>query len=189
MKRILVGLLIGVAAVSVRANDQTLLDETDAWKMYTRPELSLTDIGGHTATLGSLSVGWMLNDKLSLGPSATVSLRAINDSDNGNIDRFDLWYAGLRAEYTIRSSDLVHASVSAFIGGGDMAVQLPGSRDDTGGLVVFEPGVNVGVNAWDWVELGVGVGYRFVESVHVGGYNGKDLEDWNLSVFARFTEF
>ena len=189
MKKLCAGLLMGMAAMSVIAKSESLIDDTDSWKMYTRPELSLTDIGGHSATLASLSVGWMLNDKLSLGPSGTATIRDVYDASKGDIQAFDLWYAGLRAEYTVQSWKLVHASASLFVGGGDVSITSGGSRDGKTGLAVVEPGANVSINAWDWVEIGVGISYRFTDSLHAGGYGRKDLEDWNFGVFARFSEF
>lgn len=185
MKKVMAGLLVGLVAAAAMAKDATLFDEMDSWKMYTRPEVSLSDLNGENATLVSLSVGWMLNDKLSLGPSGTVLLRDV-ETNKGQIDSFDLWYAGLRAEYTLMAGDLLHASAAVILGGGDLTVE---DRDDTNGFLVVEPSVNVAVNAWDWVEIGVGVGYRFTDSVEVGGYDEDDLQDWNLSLFARFTEF
>lgn len=189
MKKFLALLVAGLAATAVVARDETLIDESDAWMMYTRPELSLSDIGGHSATMGSLSVGWMLNDKLSLGPSVTFGLSDTRDDALGDIERFDVWYAGLRAEYTFYSYKLVHASASVLVGGGNASVSNYSSKDDNTGFAVVEPGVNVAVNAWDWVEIGVGIGYRWVDSISVGGYDEKDFEDWNIGVFARFTEF
>ena len=55
--------------------------------------------------------------------------------------------------------------------------------------MVVEPSLNGAVNLWDWVELGLGVGYRFTDNIDVGGYSDHDFQDWNLSLFARFTEF
>ncbi len=185
MKKLFIGLLVSLAAMAAIAKNDTLVDETDTWKMYTRPELSLTDIGGHKTTMGSLSVGWMLNDKLSLGPSATTSLSAIDDTKQGDIASYGIWYAGLRAEYTIQSYKLVHASASVLVGGGEVKVKDV-NQDN---MLVVEPGVNVAVNVWDWVEIGIGASYRFTGGVNVGGYDEKDFQSWNMSVFARFSEF
>lgn len=185
MKKLMAGLLVSLMAVSAFAKDETLIDETDLWKMYTRVEAGLTDINDENATLLSLSIGWILNDKLALGPSATVSFRDI-ETDEGQIDSYDFWYGGLRAEYTVQASKLVHTSASILIGGGDLTVD---DQDDTNGMLVIEPGLNVAVNAWDWVEVGVAVSYRFTDSVEVGGYDEGDIQGLNLGLFARFTEF
>ena len=106
MKKFCAIALMGMAATAGLAKDETVLDDTDSWQMYTRPEITLTDIGGNTATLGSLSVGWMLNEKLSLGPSLTYSISDTRNDDKGDVERFDLWYAGVRAEYTLHASKL-----------------------------------------------------------------------------------
>lgn len=188
MKKFFAFALMGMAATAVLAKDDTLLDDTDVWQMYTRPELTLTDFGGNTATLGSLSVGWMLNDKLSIGPTVTYALSDTVDDDIGDVERFDLWYAGVRVEYTCKAWELAHASAAVVVGGGNVDVSNYGT-DENSGLMVVEPSVNVAVNAWDWVELGLGIGYRFTDDIEVGGYEGRDFQDWNLSVFARFTEF
>jgi hypothetical protein len=192
MKKLLAGMLIGMLAVAAGAKDETLLDDSDTWQMYTRVELSVTDINGDSATLGSLGVGWMLNDKLSLGPSATFELSDTQDDHKGDLNSFDFWYAGLRTEYTLQSWKLAHASASLFVGlGNAQATDFSGSNggDESDSFTVLEPGVNVAVNAWDWVELGAGVSYRYVSSMNVGGYDEKDFQDWNLGIFARFTEF
>lgn len=188
MKKIMTGLALALMALTAGAKRDTLLDETDTWLMYTRPEVQLTELGDDMAVMGNLSIGWMLNDKLSIGPSVTMLVDDVDDSEKGNLNRFDLWYAGLRAEYTFSTWSLVHASASLTVGGGDASVTDYGTDDDDS-LFVVEPGVSIAVNTADWVELGVGLSYRYIDGGDVGGYDENDLGGFNLGFFARFTEF
>lgn len=188
MKMLMVAILAGLTAATAMAKEETLLSDSDSWQMYTRPEVSCTRIGGKTTALGSLSVGWMLNDKLSLGPTATANLSAIND-DGGDIKRFDLWDAGLRAEYTLQASKLCHVSASLSVSGGNITVTAPNDSEDSTGFIAIEPGVNAAINIWDTVEVGVGVGYRFTDGADVGSHDNNDFQNFTGSIFVRLTEF
>ena len=188
MKKTMTLLAVALVALTAGAKRETLLDDTDTWQMYTRPEIQFTELGSDTAVLGNLSVGWMLNDQLSVGPSVTMLVDDVRDEDRGDLNRFDLWYAGLRAEYTLSTWKLVHASASLTVAGGDASVSNYGDEGDDS-LLVVEPGLSFAVNTADWVELGVGLSYRYVDGGAVGGYDENDLSGFSLGFFARFTEF
>lgn len=183
MKKILFTLLAALATTSVLAKDETLLTDLDIWKLYTRPELSITEIADSTTSIFEIGVGAQLNDKLALGPAFGVSLREI-DTDDGDIDRFDLWHAGLRADYTFHASKLYHASAALLIGGGSVKVQ----EFDTAGYFLVEPSVNGAANIWDDVELGITLGYRHTDGAETGDLDDGDFSGLKLGIFVRVTE-
>lgn len=185
MKKTLMTLCVVLAAAAVQARDETLINELDSWKLYTRVELNLSSIGDDSASMADLGIGWMLNDRLSFGPALAMSLRDTGGDEKGDIDRFDFWYAGLRGDYTFHSSKLVHASASLLAGGGSARVE----DGDTNGFFVLEPALNGAVNIREDVELGLTLGYRFTDSANPGSYDDSDFRSLKLGVFVRVTEF
>ena len=184
MKKILMTLLAALASTTVMAKDQTLLTEMDSWKMYTRPELFITEIGDEAAPFLDIGFGWMLNEKLSLGPVLAVCLNDIGD-DKGDIDRADLYYWGVRGDYTLQSSKLYHLSASLLVASGSVKVD----GDGTNGFMVFEPAINGAVNVWEDVEIGLSLAYRMTDNINAGGSDEGDIRGLHLGIFARFTEF
>jgi hypothetical protein len=185
-------LLLGLTATAAFAKEQVLLTEDDTWKLYTTPELAVTDINGNTATLGGIGIGAILNDHLWFGGAARILVNDIKADEAGSVqmDQYDFWYAGLTVGYTFMPESLVHFSVGALVGGGQ--AQLDTSADnsaETEAFVIIEPGVNLMINVSETVEFGVGVSYRHCAGADIDALTDEDLSDITGTVFFRVTEF
>lgn len=194
MKRLFVLLACALCALSARAADEAVFDEDDHWNLFTRLDLTYTELGGEDAYLGGVQVGGLLNDSFSAGLVLRALVTEIEPGYNGynNPEEFDFGYGGLSLEYTFLARRLVHASVSGLVGGGWLRLDRTSDGEDKDiQLFVLEPGVNAMVNVTQRTELGLGVSYRHTDpySNKIEGLSDGDLSGAAVSIFLRVTEF
>lgn len=188
MNRWLTMAAVCLTAVTVFAEKSTVLDEEDVWKLYTMPSASITELDGEDAPLFGLSIGTILNEQLYFGLTGKALVED-NEGDNAQLKRWSTWYAGVEAGYILLPEALIHPTIYCIAGGGELTLEDLRS-DDNEGFAVVEPGLNLGVNLWNDVELGVGVSYRWINGVNVdGGIDDDDLSDVSYNAYLRVTEF
>jgi hypothetical protein len=197
MKRSLWALpMLALIAMPVMAKDQTLLEEEDVWKLYSKFEVKVTEIGSDVAELGGVQVGTILNDQLGFGLGVYALLNDV-ESDNAGIadpNAFDIWWLGATVDYDFAPASLLHPSIYVFAGGGWMNLEGVGDAeaDDEkhSDFLFLEPGLNLSVNLNETVELGLGVGYRITNgSDGADGFKDGDLSAMVGNIFVKFTEF
>ncbi len=190
MKRWIPVLAAVLLAFPVFASEvQTLIDDTDQWWFYFKPEFKLTRIEDTTSEIVGFSAGPALNHEFycGVGGYALVNSVEADGSDYGKLRAFDLWYVGLALDYTFLSTKIVHPSASLLIGGG--AINVQDSWDDgNSGLFVVEPGLNLMLNISETVELGVGGTYRFMNGSDSDAFKNSDISGWGGNLFLRWTE-
>lgn len=192
MKRLLPLLVLTLLAATASAympEEETLLDETDTWNMYSKFGTSFSDIGNDSGFWGNVEVGSILNNKLALGLRASSLLQGVNPGFDGysNPDKFDIFYGGLATEYTWWAEKLWHASFGFFVGGGQLRLNRTGSGDDDDvGMLVLEPALNVMVNLSPRSEIGLGLGYRYTD-INDSSFDDEDLSGLVGSLFLRLT--
>lgn len=180
-------LLIGIAglALSAPAGEVESLVSGEDWSFSIRPEFKLTSINGEAAQLAGIRMGPALDRTLYLGLAAYTVVSSVDSGDAAvdDLKFYDWWTAGLDADYTLFSAKVVHGSLGLFLGGG---------RLDAGGessdLFVAEPGAHVYVNVTRTLELGAGLGYRYVNGSGSEPFSDSDLSGVTGTLGVRWTE-
>ena len=193
MKRLLPLLVLALLAYAApaRAVDKSLITEDDTWNLYTKLAPSLTELGSDTAIWGSVEVGGILNGALAIGLRGTTLLDEVSPGFDGydSVDQFDATLIGLNVEYTLFSEALVHGSAGLMVGGGTL--KLGGNSNTDVDLIVVEPAVNFMLNVTQTSELGLGLGYRYMDpdGGSASGLDEGDFSGFSLTLFLRLTEF
>lgn len=192
MRTVLAAFVTMLAVAPVMAEFQTVLDEEDVWKLYTKAELKLSDVAGDTAELGGIQVGGILNDQIVVGLGAYALINDVNSPDEAylTLESMDLWYAGLIGEYIFTPAALIHFSAGALLGYGNVEPGLVsgGGRSETD-FFVLEPTANAMVNLTDTIEVGVSLSYRWTDGSDTGPYDDSELAGFGAGLFIRFAEF
>ncbi|HMO52052.1 MAG TPA: hypothetical protein PKE26_12930 [Kiritimatiellia bacterium] len=186
----LAALLVLVAGTAFAQRD-ALIDHTDKWNLFSKFEVSITEIDESSSALAGLSVGGLLNDRLGLGLAghALIDNASTRSSNLRSIGALDFWYGGAYLEYVFGSENLVYATVDALIGGGRLEVDDVFGNSYANNLFVAEPGINLMVNITETFMFGLGVSYRFVEGSDLADIRDQDLSGWTGNAFFRFTQF
>ena len=190
MKTILTGLcLIALAATTATAVQALVNDEEVNWGFFIRPELKITPIKSQTTELAGGILGTSVGRALYLGVGGYTLVNSVNaDSGALKLKAFDIWYVGAHADYTLFSIELFHASLSGFVGGGQANNSATTANSDSANLFIAEPDINLEFNLTTTLELGVGIGYRFVNGSDLDKLSNSDLSSWVGTVFFRWTE-
>lgn len=192
--RILASCLIAaLLATSARAAEKVLIDEYDTWNLYTRLDLKHSDLGADSGWIGGVQVGGLLNEKLGVGVAAYSNLQDLDAAPTGykNLQSFDLFYGGAMTEYRLLSDKVFHLSVGVFAGVGRLNLERAASKDDDEiRFNVIEPHANVVLHITSDIDLGLGIGYRWLNLRRdVSGYENDPFHSVVTTVFLRFTEF
>lgn len=188
-------LLIGCSmALPVWANDEALFGENDTWNLYTRLDLKYSDLGQDSGFIGGVQVGGILNEQLAVGLGGYALLNEVDvgPNDYNNPEAFDLAYGGLALEYRLLAHKLVHASLGALIGGGQIRLdRTVGGADQRIDLFIIEPQLNLILNITPRSEFGIGLGYRHADpyNSNAEGLEQGDLSGLTTTLFIRWTEF
>ena len=192
MKTIMTGLcLIALAAMTATAAPvQALVNDVEAdWGFFIRPELKITPIKSQTTELAGGILGTSVGRALYLGVGGYTLVNSVNtDSGALKLKAFDIWYVGAQADYTLFSTKLFHGSLSGFLGGGQVNNNAVAASSDSANLFIAEPDINLEFNLTTTLELGVGIGYRFVNGSDLDKLSNADLSSWVGTVFLRWTE-
>ncbi|MCX6993876.1 MAG: hypothetical protein NT011_12145 [Kiritimatiellaeota bacterium] len=193
MKTIITGLcLIALAATTTiaAAPVQALVNDEEAnWGFFIRPELKITPIKNQTTELAGGILGTSVGRALYLGVGGYTLVNSVStDSGAMKLKAFDIWYAGAHADYTLFSTELFHGSLSGFAGGGQVNNSAATTGSDSANLFIAEPDINLEFNLTSTLELGAGIGYRFVNGSDLDKLTNADLSSWVGTVFLRWTE-
>jgi len=192
MKTILTGLCLAALATmtATAAPVQALVnDEVENWGFFIRPELKITSVKSQTTELAGGILGTSVGRALYLGVGAYTLINSVNgDSGALKLKAFDIWYAGAHADYTLFSTALFHCSLSGFLGGGQVNNSAAGSGAESANLFIAEPDLNLEFNLTTTLELGAGIGYRFVNGSDLDTLSNSDLSSWVGTIFFRWTE-
>ena len=192
MKTLMIGLcLTALAAMTATAAPvQALVNDEEAnWGFFVRPELKITPIKSQTTELAGGTLGTSVGRALYLGVGGYTLVNSVNtDSGALNLKAFGIWYAGAQADYTLFSTELFHGSLSGFLGGGQVNNSASTAGSGSANLFVAEPDINLEFNLTTTLELGVGIGYRFMNGSSLDNLSNSDLSSWVGTIFLRWTE-
>ena len=193
MKKLLAMLLV-LGTVSVYAAEpapevQSLVKD-GYWGFWLQPEAKLAGIGSDSAGLVGGLLGISLNRALYVGFGCywLASSVEVGDPKVGKLGSSDLSYKGLDVNYTFMATRVVHGAADVFIGWGDATVNNTGGGSESSDLFLVEPGVSLLVNVTPQIELGLGVGYEFVNGSDIKELSDSDLGGAAGRLFLRWTE-
>jgi hypothetical protein len=160
--------------------------------------VKLTEIHGETGVLLGLRGGWIINHKVVVGGGVYGLFNDIQAKGISYDERLDLdlTLGGFEFEYVSRSAKLIHYSLRALIGSGEVNyIGHDRPINDTlfyyhrESFFVAEPEVNLILNVTKFFRLGVGASYRFVSSVNLEGLTNSDLDGPSASLILKFGRF
>ncbi len=189
MKRLIPFIACAVlAATTCLGQKESVFTEEDTWNLYTKPIVSLSELGDDDTTLAGLEIGGINNEKLAVGVRVSMLVDDAESSFEGYQDpeSGDLIYGGLALEYTFWGDDLFHFSVGLLGGIGQLDLKRRSGTGEEIDLYFAEPSLNTMINLTTDIEVGLGVAYRVAEAED---FSGSDLSGWLGSLFVRFKEF
>jgi len=190
MRSALLTVLLFTITQPLYAERETLIEHDAKWNLFSKFELSGTEIDGESAAMGGISAGGLLNDNVGLGIAANILVDSVDlESGSRSIDSGDLWYGGAYVEYVFSPESLVYVSMDLLIGAGELNVTGNFNGDDSETVFALEPSLNVMINVTETFNIGLGVSYRLIENVDFEYLDSSDLSGVSGSVFLRFTQF
>jgi hypothetical protein len=193
MRLVLFVVLAAACVLSTFAQEKTLIDEDDTWNLYTRLDVNYSDLGADSGYLGGVRVGGLLNDRFGIGLAAFGLLQDLDAAPPGYkaLQSFDFFYGGAVGDYHFISGRLFHMSVGALAGVGRLNVEAAASRaKDEIRFNIIEPQMSAFLHLTTTIDVGLGVGYRWVSLARdVGGYADDPFDGVVATFFLRFTEF
>jgi hypothetical protein len=155
---------------------------------------------GQDAIITGAYGGWMINHKLLIGAGGYALVTNHNGYGTNEAqvqNKFRMAYTGLVTEYTFLEKKRIHASANVLIGAGAVVngyipsggnIQDLESNDESGFLVV-EPTLSIETDITKWFRVGVGAGYRLIESSEMTGITDKQLSGATANVTLKFGIF
>lgn len=130
----------------------------------------LTEVQGDVAAIAGLRGGWVIDHVFVLGAGFYGLASDVAISDAGGRD-VEFGYGGIELEYIGDWREVLHWSIYGLVGGG--AIEYV---DQTDGVFVFEPALNLEANVTSFFHLELGGGYRVV-----AGVTGPELSNSGMS--------
>lgn len=180
-----------LSAQPLMADRAALIEHDDTWNMFSKFELSASEIDEDTAVLGGVSIGGLLNDHVGIGIAAHTLVDSVETQSASlqSIDNTDFWYGGGYLEYVFSPESLVYVSLDVLVGGGRLEVKRSFGGEETASVFAVEPGLNIMINITETFNLGLGVSYRFIENVDLEELDDSAMSGVSGNFFLRFTQF
>jgi len=200
-KYITLSLLLGlVLSVETQAQEtQTLISNGIDHGGYGAPVFGVTFVNGQATYLRGIRGAWIIHFseehtvQIGLGSYRTRSDFDATEWTNPDISVPDMRtnYGGFELEYVNQSHNLVHYSIQALIGSGnvryrDRDLDLNRTSDN---YFVLQPGVNLNLNITNWFRVSGGLFYRYAGGVNLEGTGNSELSGLTSFVGLRFGKF
>lgn len=201
MKKVLIAIACLLNGAFAMAQNQTLFKDPQHIGWYVSPEFGYTRFDDKDVFLGGLSGGVIFNHSFSLGLGGYSIVNSYNLQYSDITPPDDLYlyggYGGLKMEYRLYHSNVVHVSFPLLIGGGALSYNRHNDMDynymeesyASDGFFVVEPGVMMGVNLIKFMRMDVGVTYRFAPSIDLPQTSSVLLNSFNAVVSLKFGKF
>lgn len=101
-------------------------------------------------------------------------------------------YGGFEIEYTNRSWQLAHFTVSSLIGAGGLGLRdksFDSISGDTMAFFVFEPGMHLELNMTSFFRMAFGISYRLTSGINDYGFRDRDFSGINGILTLKFGSF
>ncbi len=153
-----------------------LINRGVRYDMMAAPMFKFSQLNDTFGFLAGGKLGWIINYQYLLGVEGYWLVNDVPGPEVGGILKPDLAmkYGGLTFEYIITPHNTVHFSVAMLAAMGSVAYDYSTVKDDDTYWVI-EPSFNTYLKMTEYLNLGLGVGYRYVSDVDLGGLKGEDL--------------
>lgn len=135
--------------------------------------VKLTRLNGQFAILDGGGTRFFISRKFAIGAIGYRTVRPVDYKGND----FSIIYGGVWLYYPMEMLNRVHLSFSALLGYGGVGYMRKGTNDIVGkGMPVMDPDIFFNVNLTEFMQIGIGLGYRFsltnFEDVELFGISG-----------------
>ncbi|MFC1543463.1 hypothetical protein ACFL4K_02855 [Candidatus Neomarinimicrobiota bacterium] len=196
MKTNIVISILLLTIVPLSAQEQTLLGGNIDHGGFGGPTFQLTQFGDQIAFLSGGRGGWIINHTLYLGAAGYDLEHHIKMDTGPQTDRhLNLEYGGLELGVILKSNRLIHATVSAVVGGGGASYlnkEWDGDFTDVSTIDAFyviEPSLQLIVNVTHYFRIGLGGSYRYVSGIELEGISNNYLSGPSASLTFKFGKF
>lgn len=206
MKKLIVitftlALLLAGAYQGFAQQSQTLFNNDVSFGGFGGPVVKFSDVAGDLGVWVGGRGGGIIkldqNHAFSLGGGgyALVTEHLVSDANYGdpNTDFFAMnFYGGFDMEYTNRSYQPAHFTISSLIGGGGLMIR---DRDfdevdhSPNRYFVFEPGAHMELNITHFFRVAAGLSYRMTSGISRAGFTDSDFSGINGSITFKFGKF
>ncbi len=194
MKRtLLLPVIFFLATSSVFAQQETLISDGIESGGFGGPVLKVTPIKGHTGVMLGGRGGWIINHTFILGGGFYGLVNKIDAATPGpgGEPYVNFGYGGVELEYIQEWDKLVHLSFGLLVGGGEVGTQhMNGSNSgDMNSFFTMEPWVNGNLNLTSFMQVSLGVSYRWVSGAHSPAASDSELSGVAGMLTLRFGSF
>jgi hypothetical protein len=207
-KNLIIAVIILFSTSAFAKENETLFGSGEITHSgYGAVELKLTNFGDEFAAYTGGKGAWVINNTFLLGGGGyglvtehlTDYNTGINMPDEAQI--FD-GYGGIVLGYINNQSKLIHFSTEVLIGAGNIQYRYPNDFwnnhdwDDrrynsleNSNYFVIEPSLYVEMNVTDFMVVGIGGSYKFVNGVDISKTKNNDLSGFSGNFVIKFGSF
>jgi hypothetical protein len=212
MKKIIIGVMsiMTFGFVSGQESDKeekeikTLFSGVESTGFYFGYKTKIGDLNGESSLMLGGELAMVMSSKFNVGFVGYGLITNVDaDTYAGNAEKLSLHfgYGGFLLDPVIASKSMVHITVPVIVGVGYAGVHLKeeffkdfGKEDyeyesKTDAILVVEPGMNVEINLFKHVRLGLGASYRYVYDSNVNEISDEELSGMSGNVSLKFGWF
>ncbi len=154
------------------------------------PEVMRTHIAKQNAVIVGGKGGKLVSDNFVIGGGGYAlanNIDKLNDSVNGT--NVEMAYGGVIFTYFTKPISDFAFSGSVLIGAGGLSFKADDNIKSEDEFFVVVPSFDVQYQAFDFLRLSTGLGYRFVNGVDLKGIKDSDLSGVNLRISFMFGNY
>jgi hypothetical protein len=195
MKRFLLGVLFLSFFAAASAQDELLISDKIQSGGFGGPVWKVTRLNGETALISGGRGGWIINHGFVIGGGGYGTLTDVETGmrhpETGETLYLRMEYSGLELEYVHRSGKMVHWTVLALVGGGQLEIRRhdPDRTFKRDGFMAADAHVNVEINVLRWIRVNAGAGYRLAFGIDTIGLSESDIGGPEAQVTLKFGSF
>ncbi len=195
MKTILLCSALALIALPIVAQEKTLISGDIESGGYGGPVLQVTQINKQTAVLVGGVGGWIINHTIVLGGGGyglVTDVTAKYPDPFYGSQYLTVGYGGLYLEYIASSDEVIHLSVGALIGAGNVGYknqEMFSMNRSMDNFFVLEPNIQINLNVTQFFRISAGANYRWVTGVRNDITSDADLSGPSGMLILRFGMF
>jgi hypothetical protein len=188
---LLLGIMVGIVSLSFAQLDskedkkdqmQTLFGYDSRITGYGSLDSKFTRLNDKDAVLIGAHGGVIFNSYFyfGLGAYGLVTTNQLAGTEPARNLDMNMGYTGLMMGFNIMPKKVVHFSIPLFVGVGNLELEHNNVFVENSAFLVFEPGLHLELNVAQFMKIGLGAGYRFVNGTNLR----NDLTDDDLSYWS-----